>query len=78
MELSPQLTPLREALQRRMEIIADHAWRDADPAAHLDALKSISESIFAMQASLREHMPPRLRHFMESQSYQKALDLLQG
>lgn len=73
----PALEPLREALQRRVEIIADHAWRDRDAAGHLHALQSISEAIFTLQANTT-NLPPQLQHFLESQSYQKALAMLGG
>lgn len=76
MSLPPELAPLREALRRRMEIIADTAWRDRDPPAQLQALQDISESIFQRHAALARKLPPRLHHFMESQSYTKALALL--
>jgi hypothetical protein len=78
MEPANPLDSLRSALQERTDIIANHTWRDADPAAHLEALKTISESIFAMQKEFVHTYPPRLRHFMESQSYQKALAFLQS
>lgn len=77
MSLPPELTPLRDALRRRLEIIADTAWRDRDPTSQLQALQEISESIFQQHAALSAKLPPRLRHFMESQSYAKALAMLE-
>ena len=76
MSLPPELSTLRDALRRRLEIIADTAWRDRDPASQLQALREISESIFQQQTVLAPNLPPRLRHFMESQSYAKALTVL--
>ena len=77
MSLPPELSPLRDALRRRLEIIADTAWRDRDPTSQLQALQEISESIFQQHNDLAPKLPPRLRHFMESQSYTKALALLE-
>ncbi len=74
----PPLDKLATLLARRLEIIADHAWRDADPDAHLNALREVSESIEAEHQSLRPQLPPRLRHYLQQASYQKALALLQG
>lgn len=76
MNLPPELSTLRDALRRRLEIIADTAWRDRDPTSQLQALREISESIFLQHTALAPTLPPRLRHFMESQSYTKALALL--
>ena len=76
MSLPPDLSTLRDALRRRLEIIADTAWRDRDPSSQLQALREISESIFHQQTALAPTLPPRLRHFMESQSYTKALAML--
>ena len=50
---------------------------DRDPAAHLDKLKSVSESIFAHHARLKGQIPPRLEHFLSGCSYDKALAFLQ-
>lgn len=68
---------LEDLLRQRLQIIADHAWRDADPAMHLQALQRVSESIDELRASLHSELPPRLRHFLEQSSYQKALSYLE-
>lgn len=73
----PDTTRLRDALHRRLEIIGDNAWRDRDPAGQLAALQDISRTIFSLEAELAPSLPPRLRHFLESQSYSKALALLE-
>ena len=78
MNLPPEMEPLRAALRRRLEIIGDHAWRDRDPAGQLQALQDISGTIFQLHTDLQPLLPPRLRHFLESQSYHKALALLEG
>lgn len=70
---------LRNLLQHRLDLIADHAFRDRDAAAHLAALQKVSEDLVAEHAKLRESLPPRLNHFLTQASYSKALEyLLQG
>ncbi len=68
---------LVHALRLRREIIADHAMRDNDPAAHLEALKSVSEQILAIQKKLPPSLEPRLAHYLDRCSYDKALALLE-
>ena len=72
------LNALAELLRRRIEVIADHAFRDHDPAAHLEALKAVSEEIAAAHSGLRGQLPPRLEHFMSGCSYDKALAFLEA
>lgn len=67
---------LRSLLQRRLEIIADHAFRDRDPAAHLEALKAVSEALSAEHQRLRPELPARLNHFLTQASFSKALEYL--
>ncbi|MCU0796285.1 MAG: hypothetical protein MUF31_10160 [Akkermansiaceae bacterium] len=64
---------LRSLLRHRLDLIADHAFRDRDPAAHLDALRTVSEEITAWQETHRHEIPRRLDHFLTSCSYEKAL-----
>lgn len=68
--------PLRILLQRRIDLIADHAFRDRDAAAHLEALKNVSEEIMAERQKLRPQLPPRLNHFLTQASFSKALEYL--
>lgn len=68
---------LTELLRQRLQIIADHAMRDANPEMHLQALQRVSESIDGMRTTLHSELPPRLRHFLEQSSYQKALAYLE-
>lgn len=67
---------LRTLLQRRLDLIADHAFRDRDAAAHLEALKNVSEEIMAEHQRLRSDLPPRLNHFLTQASFSKALEYL--
>jgi len=67
---------LRDLLRQRLNIIADHSLRAANPAEQLLALKTISEAIEEERVRLHPELPPRLRHFLEQSSYQKALVFL--
>lgn len=67
---------LAKLLKERLEIIADHSFRDRDPEAHLNALRSVSENLALLYQDNKPEFPPRLRHFMEQCSYAKALDYL--
>jgi hypothetical protein len=68
---------LRVAVQTRLDIVADHAFRDRDSAAHLEALKSAAANLDALVATLPSDTDPTLRHYLERQSYTKALAWLQ-
>ena len=69
---------LIQLLRRRESIIADHAWRDRDPMAHLDALKSVSEEISAWAAAHQATADARLRHYLTNASFAKALAHLEA
>ena len=69
---------LAQLLRRRLETIADHDFRDRDPAAHLDALKSVSEEILAWHQARRGTLHPRLEHFLGGCSFDKALRFLES
>ena len=69
----PLLDPLARLLRKRLNIIADHAFRDRDPQAHLEALKEIFEKIKDEHENLKGMIPPRLEHFLSGGSYDKAL-----
>ena len=68
---------LKEAVQSRLDIVADHAFRDRDAAAHLEALKSAASHLESLVANLPSGTDPNLRHYLERQSYTKALAWLQ-
>ena len=73
-----QLETLRKLLAKRLSIIADHQFRDRDPAAHLQELKEVSEAIDAFREEHQTLLDPRLRHYLTNASYQKALGWLSG
>lgn len=64
---------LAELLRQRLSIIADHAFRDRDPAAHLAALQGISEKISTWIKDNRSACDPQLRHYLANSSFDKAL-----
>ena len=70
---------LARLLRKRLEVINDHAFRDSDPDAHLDALKKVSERIMSLHVDLRDagKLRPRLEHFLANCSYDKALAFLE-
>ena len=70
------LAELEASLRERRRVIADHEWRDRDPEAHLGALREVSEKIAALKERLGAVAPPRLRHFLDNCSYDKALAFL--
>ena len=67
---------LQALLQRRLAVIADHPFRDRDPAAHLAALKEVSEAIQSYAAAHHREFDAKLRHYLTQSSYQKARDHL--
>lgn len=69
---------LRDAVKRRLGVVADAALRERDPAAHLEALKKAAASLDALVAALPADADPMIRHYLERQSYTKALDWLEA
>jgi len=68
---------LKEAVQARLDMVADHAFRDRDAAAHLKALQSAGSHLDSLVAQLPPDTDPTRRHYLERQSYTKALAWLQ-
>jgi len=67
---------LRDALEARLAVVADHSLRDADPHAHLEKLKAASARLEELAKQLPPNADPWLKHFLERQSYLKARDWL--
>ena len=80
MEAPPEktLNDLADSLQEPLDVIADSRLAKSDPVAHLDKLKSASETIFELQNQLEDAIPARLKHFLEQSSYNKALAFIRG
>lgn len=70
--------PLLAALQERLAIVADHAWRDRDAAGHLEGLKAAAGRLDALVANLPADVDPELRHYLERQSLTKAVAWLEN
>jgi hypothetical protein len=69
---------LRELLERRLAVISDQDLRERDPALQMEQLRSVSEGITALYEEGKAELPPRLKHYLERASYQKALAWLKG
>ena len=64
---------LLAALRTRLDVVADHALRDRDRAAHLETLRAAQRELDSHIAALPPDTDPRLLHFLERQSYEKAI-----
>ena len=71
------LVDLREALRERLAIIDDEKSR-GDEEAHMARLRVISEKIDKVAAALPRPVDPRLAHYLQRQSYDKALEFLES
>jgi hypothetical protein len=76
-ETSSRWEPLKAMLEERLRVIADHAMRDHDAAAHLEMLKDVSLRLEAERERMADVLPPKLKHFLTQASYSKALDWIQ-
>ena len=70
------LSDLAAALRERLEIIRDEESR-RDVPNHMAKLQAVSERIDAAQRALPPGANPRLKHFLENRSYDKALQFLE-
>ena len=69
-------TELTEALRERLKIISDEESQ-RDPEQHMKRLREISDRIETLAATLPQPIPPRLAHFLDRRSYDKALEFLE-
>jgi hypothetical protein len=53
--MNNELINLAKLLKERLQIIADHEFRDKDPNAHLELLKKVSEAIEDEHRSLKKN-----------------------
>jgi hypothetical protein len=70
------LTDLTHALRERLAVIRDQESR-RDEAKHIARLRAVSEKIDLLQTSLPQPVDPRLKHYLERKSYEKALEHLE-
>ena len=68
---------LAAALRERLAVIADRAAYERDPQAHLHRLQGVSERITALAGNLPSPVDPRLAHYLQRCSYDKALAFLE-
>jgi hypothetical protein len=71
------LADLVQALRERLGVIRDEESR-RDPAKHIDRLRAVSEKIDRLQESLPPSTEPRLKHYLDRKSYDKALEYLEA
>lgn len=76
--MSSEFPHLHQLLRQRLDLIADHAFRDRDPAGHLAELQRLSEALSAEHLRLRPQLPARLNHYLVQSSLVKALQYLEG
>ncbi len=75
--METQTQELASTLRERLALIRDEASRK-NVKAHMERLRLISEKLDAVVASLPRPVNPRLAHFLERRSYDKALAMLEG
>jgi hypothetical protein len=75
--MARQEQELAAALRARLQIISDETSR-RNPDQHMARLHEISDRIESLAAALPQPIPPRLAHFLDRRSYDKALDFLEG
>ena len=75
-EMENALVDLAQALRERLTVIRDEQSR-RDEAKHIARLKAASERIDDLQARLSKPIDPRLTHYLQRKSYDKALELLE-
>ena len=71
------IADLRDALRERLAIIGDEESR-RDEQAHMARLQAISERIDKLATALPHPIDPRLVHYLQRRSYDKALEFLEG
>ena len=62
--MNSELKKLAELLRKRLEIIADHEFRDNDPESHLKSLEEISVAIENEHKALGNSIDARLKHYL--------------
>ena len=70
------MTALKSALRERLTVIGDEDSR-RDVSKHMARLQEVSQRIEALEAALPSTTDPRLRHYLERRSYDKALEWLE-
>lgn len=60
-------------LERRLAVIADHAWRDRDPDGQMRALQEVSQEIADWAARHAGATDFHMQHYLQNCSFDKAL-----
>ncbi len=76
--MTATLMELRNALQWRLDVVTDRAFYERDAAGHLAQLQTVSAKVDALAEEVAPTADPMLRHYLERQSYVKALDFLKA
>jgi heme oxygenase len=71
------LANLAQALRERLTVIRDEESR-RDYAKHIDRLRAVSKKIDRLKESLPTSTDPRLKHYLDRKSYDKALEYLEA
>ena len=71
------VSELAQALRERLAMIHDEESR-CDEVKHVARLRAVSEKIDRLQAALPRPIDPRLSHYLQRKSYDKALEYLEG
>ena len=67
---------LKQALQARLDVVADRELYARDPQEHLRQLQARSAELEQAAAALPASAPPQLLHFLKNGSYLKAVNYL--
>ncbi len=70
---APDYPALVALLERRLEIIADHGWRDRDSPGQLRALQEVSMEIEVWGRSHGDRVDFHMQHYLQNCSFDKAL-----
>jgi len=68
---------LAQALRERLAVIRDEKSR-RDEIKHIARLRAVSAKIEKLQQTLPSPVDPRLAHYLQRKSYEKALEYLEG
>lgn len=71
-----ELIDLRDALRERLAVVGDRTLYERDPEAHLARLVEASTRVDDLARAMGPAIDPTLGHFLERQSYVKALEWL--
>jgi hypothetical protein len=71
------IVDLAAALRERLAIIRDEVSR-RDQEKHTARLAAVSEKIDKLQAALPQPIDPRLAHYLQRHSYDKALEFIEN